>query len=84
MLFMQDSLSSMLSLAERPISDHRSAGNKAGILAEFGGFALKAVNLLDDLDRQENMVILEIEERIGVMEQDVGVENVILFHGRMS
>jgi hypothetical protein len=38
------------------------------------------VNFLDDLDGHEDGVFLEIDERIGVVEQDVGVENVV-FHG---
>ena len=60
------------------------AGDGAGILAEFGGLPLKAVNFLDDLDRQEDIVVLELEQRIGVMEQDIGVKDVILFHERMT
>ncbi len=58
-------------------------GDGAGILAEFGGFALEAVDLLDDLDGQEDVVILELEQGIGVMEQNIGVKNVILLHEQM-
>ena len=53
--------------------------NGAGVLAEFGGFALEAVNLLDDLDGDQDIVVGEVEERVGVVENNVGVENVI-FH----
>jgi hypothetical protein len=56
------------------------AGDGAGILAEFSGLALKTVNLLDDLDRKEDIVLLELEQRIRVMEQDIGVKDVVLFH----
>ena len=53
--------------------------NRARVAAQLGGFALEPVNLLDDLDGHEDIVFLEIDERVGVVEQDVGVENVI-FH----
>ena len=59
------------------------AGDRAGVLAEFGGLALEAVNFLNDLNGQEDVVILELEQGIGVMEQDIGVKNVILLHERM-
>ena len=36
--------------------------NRARVLAEFGGFALEAVNLLDDFDGDQDIVIREIEE----------------------
>jgi hypothetical protein len=58
----------------------QQAGDRPGILAQFGGLALEVVNLLDDLDRQEDVVILELEQRIGVVEQDNGIKNVILLH----
>jgi hypothetical protein len=53
-------------------------------LAQFGRFALKAVDFLNDLDRQQNFVLFETEKRIGVMEQDIGIKNVILFHEQMT
>ena len=59
------------------------AGDGAGVLAEFGGLPLEAVDFLNDLNRQEDVVVLELEQRIGVMEQDIGVKNVVLFHERM-
>ena len=56
------------------------AGDRPGVLAQFGGLALEAVNFLDDLNGQEDVVILELEQGIGVMEQDIGIKNVILLH----
>ena len=53
--------------------------NLPRILAELGGFALEAVNLLDDLDGDQDVVVVKVEERVGVVENNVGVENVI-FH----
>ena len=58
-------------------------GDGAGILAQFGGLALEAVNFLDDLDGQQDVVVLEVEQGIGVVEQDIGVKNVILLHEQM-
>ena len=60
------------------------ARDGAGVLAQFGGFALEAVDFLDDLNRQEDVVLLELEQRIGVMEQDIGIKDVILFHEQMT
>ena len=60
------------------------AGDGARVLAQLGGFPLEPVNLLDDLDRQEDIVLLEVEQGIGVMEQDIGVKNVVLFHERTT
>ncbi len=53
--------------------------DRARVLAQLGGFALEAVNFLDDLDGNQDIVVLEVEERIGVVEENIGVENVI-FH----
>ena len=53
--------------------------HRAGVAAQLGGFALEAVNLLDDFDGHEDVVLLKIEERIGVVEQDVSVEDIV-FH----
>jgi hypothetical protein len=55
------------------------ARNPAGILAEFAGLALKTVNFLDDLDRNYHMIVREVKQGVGVVQQNVGVENVI-FH----
>ena len=56
------------------------ARDGAGILAQFGGLALEAVNFLDHLDGEQHVVLLEREQGIGVVEQNVGIKNVILFH----
>ena len=53
--------------------------NRARVLAELGGFALEPVNFLDDFDGNQDVVFREAEQRIGVVEEDVGVEDVI-FH----
>jgi len=51
----------------------------ARVLTELGGFALEAVNLLDDFDGDQDIIVGEVEERVGVVEDNVGVEDVI-FH----
>src|ERR1035437_9461061 len=53
--------------------------NRARIAAQLGGLALEAVNLLDDLDGHEDIVFLKIDERIRVVEQNIGIQNII-FH----
>ena len=52
----------------------------SGILPELVGFAFEPVDFFDDLDGQENLVILELEEGVGVVEQDVCVEDVVFLH----
>ena len=60
------------------------AGDSPGILAQLARLPLEAVHLLNDLDRNQNMVVLEPEEGIGVVEEDVCIENVVLLHaGRL-
>ena len=37
--------------------------NRARVLAQFGGFALETVNLLDDFDGNQDVVFFETEKR---------------------
>ncbi len=48
----------------------------ARVAAGFGGAFLGVVQLLDHLHRQEDIVLLEFEQRGGVVHQHIGVENV--------
>jgi hypothetical protein len=66
--------------AARATKAVQQSGDRPSVLAEFGGFALKAVDFFNDLNGQEDVVILELEQGIGVMEQDIGIKNVILLH----
>ena len=50
------------------------ARDGAGVLAKFGGFALETVDFLDDFDGKEDVVLLEIEQGVGVVEEDIGIE----------
>jgi len=49
-------------------------------LAQLAGFAFETVYFLNDLDGQEDIVFLETEQGVGVVEQDIGIKDVILFH----
>ena len=42
--------------------------------------ALLAVDLLDHDQRDHHLVVLEGEDRVGIVEEDVGVEDVDLLH----
>ena len=57
---------------------------RARVLAQLGRFALEPVDLLDDLDRQQDVVIVELEQRIGVVQQNIGIKDVILFHAQTN
>ena len=55
------------------------ARHPARVLPQLAGVALEGVNLLHDLDRDEDVVILEVEKRVWVVKQNVGIKNVV-FH----
>ena len=55
------------------------ARDGSGILAELGRFALEPVDFLDDFNGNEDVIVFEAEDGVGVVEEDVGVEYVI-FH----
>ena len=55
-----------------------SSGNSPGILTALARLPLEFVDLFQDLDRDENVVVLKVEQRVRVVEQDVGIENVVL------
>ena len=48
-------------------------------LAALGGFALEAINFFNYLNRDKDIVVFETEERVGIVEENVGIKNVI-FH----
>ena len=52
--------------------------NGARIAAQLGGLALEPVNLLDHLDGDEDVVVRKVEDGVRVVEEDVGVEDVVL------
>ena len=55
------------------------ARDGAGVGPTLGGFTLEPVDLLDDFDGKEDIVILKVENRIGVVKKNVGIEDII-FH----
>ena len=58
--------------------------HRARILAAIAGFPLGAVNLFDDLDGDEDVILLKTEERVGIVEQDVCVEDVVFDQARRA
>ena len=55
----------------------------AGVAAPLGRLlALDRVQLLEDLDGNRQVVLLELEDRLGVVEQDVRIEHEGLDSGR--
>src|SRR5438552_9809899 len=48
--------------------------------------SLELVDLLDDVDRDDDVVVVEPENRVRIVEEDVRVEDVVLLHirGRAS
>jgi hypothetical protein len=55
------------------------AGDSARVLSQLGGFPFEAVNLLDDFYRYKDVVFVEAKQRIGIVQQNIGIKNVI-FH----
>ena len=53
--------------------------HRAGVPAQLGRFAFEPVDLLQHLDGDEDGVVLKIEDRVRIVEEDVGVEYVV-FH----
>ena len=62
----------------------QQAGDRPRVLTKFGGLPLQTVDFLNDLNGQEDVVVLELEQRIGVMEQYVGIKDVVLLHDQKS
>ena len=60
------------------------ARDRARVAAALGALALELVDLLDHVDRDDDVVVLELEDGVRVVEEDVRVEDVVLLHsGRM-
>ena len=56
------------------------ARDRAGVAAPLRALALELIDLLDHVDRDDDVVVLEPEDGVGVVKQDVGVEDVVLLH----
>jgi len=48
----------------------------AGVAARFGGALLAIVQLFDHLHRQVDIVLLEFEQRGGIVHQHIGIQHV--------
>ena len=51
------------------------ADDRARVAAEVVGAGLELVQLLDDVERDDHLVVREHEQRVGVVQQDVGVDD---------
>ena len=60
------------------------ARNRSRILPQLGGFALEAIDFFNHLDRQQDIILLKAEQRIGIVQQHVGIKNIVLFHANSS
>ena len=56
------------------------ARDRARVAPALRALALELVDLLDDVDRDDDVVVLEPEDGVRVVEEDVRVEDVVLLH----
>ena len=56
----------------------------AGVAAGVVVVLLEVVQLLDDRERDDDLVLLEQEDRVGVVQQHVRVEDEVLRRGGMA
>ena len=54
----------------------------ARVLAEFGGLALEAVNFLNDFDGNQDMIVLKAQQRMRIVQEDIGVNDVVLHNSK--
>jgi hypothetical protein len=59
------------------------AGDLARVAPQLGEIPLELVDLFYDVDRDDDVVVFELEECAGIVEQDVGVEDVVLAQPRL-
>ncbi len=56
------------------------AGDRPGVAPALRALPLELVDLLDDVNRNDYVVVFEPENGLRVVEQDVRVEDVVLLH----
>src|SRR4029079_6363087 len=56
------------------------ASHDARVAPQLALVALELVDLLDDVDGNDDVVVVEAEQRPRIVQQDVGVEDEVLFH----
>ena len=54
--------------------------DQSRITAFFSRIPLEAINLFDNLDRDDHVVVLESIQSLGIMQQDIGVQNKSFAH----
>src|SRR4051812_18832215 len=60
------------------------SGNGARILPKLTGFPFEAVYFFNDLDGKQNVIVFETEQRVGIVQENVGIKNIIFFHELMN
>ena len=56
----------------------------ARVLAEFGGLALEAVNFLNDFDGNEDVIVLKAQQRMRIVQEDIGIKDVVLHNSKQA
>src|SRR6185369_3202388 len=56
------------------------ASHDARVAPQLALVALELVDLLDDVDGNDDVVVVKAEQRPRIVQQDVGVEDEVLFH----
>ncbi len=59
----------------------QNPGDLTSVLAAVRGFPLEAVDFLDYLDRDEDLIVLEVEYGLWVVQEDIGIDDVV-FHDK--
>jgi hypothetical protein len=54
------------------------------VLPPIARFSLEAVDLLDDFDGNENPILLEAQKGVRIVQEDVRVEDVVLYQGWLA
>ena len=61
----------------------QQAGQLAGVAAALRGLLLELIDLLENEDREDHLVVGELEDRPRVVDQDVGVQDEV-FQGTLA
>ena len=69
------------SCPDRWRSSSRRRSDGAGVAAPLRSFALELVDLLDGEDRDDEIVVLELEDRVGSWSRTLASKDVVLLHG---
>jgi hypothetical protein len=54
------------------------------VLPPVARLSLEAVDLFDDLDWDEDLIFLEAQKGVGIVQEDVRIEDIILYQGLLA